>query len=78
MVAGDVHGAARLLTAEQRRRLVLEVGHGPRRVSRGHRELALVCRKSDATECEELAKLGHTPDGIPGLFRLTAEGLSKL
>ncbi len=44
----------------------------------GHRELALVCCKSDAAECEELAKLEHAPDGIPSLFRLTAEGLSKL
>jgi thioredoxin-like negative regulator of GroEL len=75
---GDGHDGARLLTAEQRRRLVLEAGPGPLRVSLGHREFVLVCRETDGTECEALAKLGHAPDGIPGLFRLTAEGLSRL
>jgi hypothetical protein len=73
---GDGHDGARLLTAEQRRRLVLQVGEEPLRVNLGWREFALVCRESDAAECEALAKLGHAPDGIPGLFRLTADGLS--
>jgi hypothetical protein len=74
---GDGHDGARLLTAEQRRRLALQVGEGPLRVNLGWREFALVCREGDAAECEALAKLGHAPDGIPGLFRLTAEGLSR-
>ncbi|HEX8701535.1 MAG TPA: tetratricopeptide repeat protein [Myxococcaceae bacterium] len=78
VVAGDGHDGARLLTAEQRRRLMQETGTGPLRVSLGHREFALVCREPDAAECEALAKLGHAPDGIPGLFRLTAEGLIRL
>jgi hypothetical protein len=74
---GDGHDGARLLTVEQRRRLVLEAGPGPLRVSLGHREFVLVCREADAAECEALARLGHAPDGIPGLFRLTEEGLSN-
>jgi thioredoxin-like negative regulator of GroEL len=78
VVGGDGHDAARLLTAEQRRRLALEAGPGPLRVSLGHREFVLVCRESDSAECEALVKLGHAPDGIPGLFRLTEEGLSRL
>ncbi|MDY7232668.1 tetratricopeptide repeat protein [Hyalangium rubrum] len=75
---GDGHDGARLLTAEQRRRLVQQAGEGPLRVSLGHREFALVCREGDEAECEALAKVGHAPDGIPGLFRLTAEGLTRL
>ncbi|WP_224370581.1 tetratricopeptide repeat protein [Hyalangium versicolor] len=75
---GDGHDGARLLTAEQRKRLALQVGEGPLRVNLGWREFALVCRESDAAECEALARLGHAPDGIPGLFRLTSEGLSRL
>jgi tetratricopeptide (TPR) repeat protein len=77
VVEGDGHDGARLLTAEQRRRLVLEAGPGPLRVSLGHREFVLVCREADAAECEKLAKLGHASDGIPGLFRLTDEGLTR-
>ncbi|MFL5346021.1 MAG: tetratricopeptide repeat protein [Hyalangium sp.] len=77
VVAGDGHDGARLLTQEQRRRLALQAGEGPLRVNLGWREFALLCRESDAAECEALAKLGHAPDGIPGLFRLTAEGLSR-
>jgi Tfp pilus assembly protein PilF len=75
---GDGHDGARLLTVEQRRRMALQAGEGPLRVNLGWREFALVCRESDAAECEALAKLGHAPDGIPGLFHLTAEGLSRL
>lgn len=75
---GDGHDAARLLTSEQRRRLVLQAGEGPLRVNLGWREFALLCRESDAAECEALSKLGHAPDGIPGVFRLSAEGLTKL
>ncbi len=77
VAAGDGHDGARLLTAEQRRRLAAQVGEGPLRVNLGWREFVLVCREMDAAECEALAKLGHAPDGIPGLFRLTAEGLSQ-
>ena len=44
----------------------------------GWREFVLLCRESDSAECEALAKRGHAPDGIPGLFRLTAEGLFRL
>ncbi|MDC0710252.1 tetratricopeptide repeat protein [Stigmatella sp. ncwal1] len=75
LAEGDGHDGARLLTAEQRRRLVLHAGEAPLRVSLGRREYALLCRESDAVECEALARWGHAPDGIPGLFRLTAEGL---
>lgn len=78
LASGDGHDGARLLTAEQRRRLMQEAGPGPLRVSLGHREFVLVCREADAAECEALARLGHAPDGIPGLFRLTGEGLSRL
>ncbi len=74
---GDGHDSARLLTSEQRRRLALQAGEEPLRVNLGWREFALVCRESDAAECEALAKLGHAPDGIPGLFRLTPEGLVR-
>ncbi|WP_232293079.1 hypothetical protein [Stigmatella aurantiaca] len=56
--------------------MVLHAGEAPLRVSLGRREYVLLCRESDASECEALARLGHAPDGIPGLFRLTAEGLS--
>jgi hypothetical protein len=75
---GDGHDGARLLTAEQRRRLALQVGDAPLRVSLGWREFTLLCREADAAECEALAKLGHAPDGIPGIFRLTPEGLSRV
>lgn len=78
LASGDGHDGARLLTAEQHRRLVREAGPGPLRVSLGHREFVLVCREADAAECETLAKWGHAPDGIPGRFRLTGEGLSRL
>jgi len=78
LASGDGHDGARLLTAEQQRRLGREAGPGPLRVSLGHREFVLVCREADAAECEALVKLGHAPDGIPGLFRLTGEGLSRL
>ena len=78
VASGDGHDGARLLTAEQHRRLVREAGAGPLRVSLGQREFVLVCRESDAAECETLAKLGHAPDGIAGLFRLTSEGLSRV
>lgn len=74
---GDGHDGARLLTSEQRRRLALQAGEGPLRVNLGWREFALVCRESDVAECEALAKLGHAPDGIPGLFRLSGDSLSR-
>ncbi|SEU26708.1 tetratricopeptide repeat protein [Stigmatella erecta] len=75
LAEGDGYDGARLLTAEQRRRLRLHAGEVPLRVSLGRREYALVCRESDAAECEALAGLGPAPDGIAGLFRLTDEGL---
>jgi tetratricopeptide (TPR) repeat protein len=78
VAGGDGHDGARLLTVEQRRRLTLQAGEGPLRVNLGWREFALVCRESDAAECEALAKLGHAPDGIPGLFSLTRDGLTRV
>jgi tetratricopeptide (TPR) repeat protein len=78
LAEGDGYDGARLLTAEQRRRLRLHAGDAPLRVSLGWREYALVCRESDAAGREALARLGHAPDGIPGLFRLTEEGLRPL
>ncbi|WP_164015910.1 tetratricopeptide repeat protein [Pyxidicoccus trucidator] len=73
---GDGHDGARLLTASQRRRLVEEAGDAPLCVALGRRELALVCRESDAAAREALERLVPALDGIPGVFRLTAEGLS--
>ncbi len=78
VVEGDGYDGARLLTAEQRRRLTAQVGEGPLRVNLGWREFALVCREADEAERQALARLGHAPDGIPGLFRLAADGLSRL
>ncbi len=73
---GDGHDGARLLTAVQRQLLAAHVGTEPLRVVLGRRELALVCRESDAEACAALERLAPSPDGIPGTFRLTAEGLS--
>ncbi|HZI10038.1 MAG TPA: tetratricopeptide repeat protein [Myxococcus sp.] len=73
---GDGHDGARLLTAAQREPLARQVGTEPLRVALGRRELALVCRESDADACAALARLVPSPDGIAGLFRLTPEGLS--
>lgn len=78
LAEGDGHDGARLLTDEQRRRIQLQVGEEPLRVSLGWREYALLCRESDTAACEALARLGHAPDGIPGLYRLTTGGLELL
>ncbi|MCY1019978.1 tetratricopeptide repeat protein [Pyxidicoccus sp. MSG2] len=78
VAAGDGHDGARLLTTSQRERLTLEAGDEPLRVSLGRRELALVCRESDAAAREALERLVPSPDGIAGVFRLTAEGLSAV
>jgi len=78
VAGGDGYDAARLLTREQRGRLVLHAGEEPLRVHLGRRELALVCRESDGPASESLARLGASPDGIPGLFRLDASGLNRL
>lgn len=75
VAAGDGHDGARLLTAAQRERLASHVGPEPLRVALGRRELALVCRESDAEACTALERLVPSPDGIAGVFRLTAEGL---
>ncbi len=75
---GDGYDGARLLTAEQRRRIGLQIGEAPLCVSLGRREYALLCREADAESCVALARLGHAPDGIPGLFRLTTEGLASI
>ncbi|PTL84334.1 hypothetical protein DAT35_11950 [Vitiosangium sp. GDMCC 1.1324] len=78
VAGGDGYDAARVLTAEQQRRLVLHTGTGPLRIHLGRREFALVCRESDAPSCESLSRLGTAPDGIAGLFRLSGEGLERL
>jgi tetratricopeptide (TPR) repeat protein len=78
VAGGDGYDAARLLTAEQRERLALHAGEVPLRVHLGWREFALVCRESDVSACESLARLGSAPDGISGLFRLGAGGLERL
>lgn len=78
MAEGDGHDAARLLLPSQREELALLAGEGPLRVALGRRELVLVCRESDAAACEALARLMPSPDGIPGTFRLTEEGLSAV
>nr|WP_211193810.1 tetratricopeptide repeat protein [Pyxidicoccus fallax] len=73
---GDGHDGARLLTRAQWSELARVAGNEPLRVSLGRRELALVCRESDASAREALERLVLAPDGIAGVFRLTAEGLS--
>jgi tetratricopeptide (TPR) repeat protein len=78
VAGGDGYDAARLLTAEQRERLVLHAGEVPLCVHLGRREFALVCRESDVPARESLARLGSAPDGISGLFRLGAGGLERL
>jgi hypothetical protein len=77
VAGGDGYDAARLLTVEQRRRLVLHAGEVPLRVHLGWREFALLCRETDVAACESLARLGGAPDGIPGLFRLEGGGLER-
>lgn len=77
VAGGDGYDASRLLTAEQRRRLVLQAGDGPLRIHLGRREFALVCRESDRASCESLARLGRAPDGIEGVFRLAGGGLER-
>ncbi|MCE9673612.1 hypothetical protein LY474_37990 [Myxococcus stipitatus] len=77
VAGGDGHDGARLLTVAQRRVLVEEVGEGDWCVSLGRREVALVARASDAEACGALARLEPTSKGIPGVFRLTAEGLVR-
>ena len=54
---GDGHDGARLLTGAQWRELAQVAGEGPLRVSLGRRELALVCRESDAAAREALERL---------------------
>ncbi|WP_257448107.1 tetratricopeptide repeat protein [Archangium lipolyticum] len=78
VAGGDGYDAARLLTAEQRRRLVLHAGEEALRVHLGWREFALLCRETDVAACESLARLGGAPDGISGLFRLDAGHLEAL
>ncbi|MCP3141657.1 tetratricopeptide repeat protein [Pyxidicoccus xibeiensis] len=75
---GDGHDAARLLTRAQWRELMARTREGPLRVALGRRELALVCRETDVEACEALERLVPSPDGIPGVFRLTAKGLSAV
>jgi tetratricopeptide (TPR) repeat protein len=70
VTGGDGHDGARLLTQAQRRRLEATTGGGPLRVSLGRREMALLCRESDAESARLLAGLGHAPDGVPGMFVL--------
>ncbi len=72
VAGGDGYDGARLLTAEQRRRLALHAGEVPLCVHLGWREFALVCREADGPASESLARLGSAPDGIPGLYRLDA------
>jgi tetratricopeptide (TPR) repeat protein len=78
VAAGDGYDAARLLTAEQQRRLALHAGAAPLCVHLGLRELALVCREADAPARERLARLGCAPDGLGGLFRLASGALERL
>jgi tetratricopeptide (TPR) repeat protein len=76
VAGGDGHDGARLLTRAQWRELAQVAGDVPLRVSLVRRELALVCHESDAAAREALERLVPSPDGIAGVFRLTAEGLS--
>ncbi|MCP3100135.1 tetratricopeptide repeat protein [Myxococcus sp. K15C18031901] len=77
VVGGDGHDGARLLTAAQRGVLVEEVGEGDWCVSLVRRELALVVLASDAEARGVLARLAPTAEGIPGVFRLSSQGLVR-
>lgn len=72
VATGDGHDSARLLTSAQREAIQKSVGEGPWRVGLGRRELALICRESDAEAVMELESARDAADGIPGRFRLTA------
>lgn len=75
----DGHDGARLLTSTQRAVIEQTVGHGPWRVDLGRREAAILCREDDVRACAELEELQPEPDGIPGRFRLDADGtLSRI
>lgn len=78
LASGDGHDGARLLTAAQRETLAAQLGPGPYRVSLGHRELALVCREAEVEAVAMLEALAPAPDGIPGRFRLDADGKLSL
>ncbi|RKH44966.1 tetratricopeptide repeat protein [Corallococcus sicarius] len=75
VTGGDGYDGARLLTKSQRRWLDAATGGGRLRVSLGRREVALLCRASDADSVQMLTALGHAPDGVPGLLLMDGEGL---
>ncbi|RKH01992.1 tetratricopeptide repeat protein [Corallococcus sp. CA053C] len=75
VTGGDGYDGARLLTMSQRRWLDAATGGGRLRVSLGRREVALLCRASDADSVQVLTAWGHAPDGVPGLLLLEGEGL---
>ena len=75
VTGGDGYDGARLLTKSQRRWLDAVTGGGRLRVSLGRREVALLCRASDADSVQVLTVLGHAPDGVPGLLLMDGESL---
>jgi hypothetical protein len=70
----DGADGARLLTAEQRRRLFDAVGAGPWRVSLVRRELALIAPLLDPPAVGLLDSVEPGPDGIRGRFLLQPDG----
>ena len=70
----DGADGARLLTAEQRRRLFEAAGAGPYRVSLARRELALVAPLLDPPAVDLLESVEPGPEGIRGRFVLQPDG----
>lgn len=69
LASGDGHDSARLLLPGQQLKLRARLGPGPWKVSLGRRELAVVGQQDQSLE-----RLPTAPDGIEGVFELTAEG----
>ena len=70
----DGADGARLLTAEQRGRLLEVVGAGPYRVSLARPELALLASQLDPSAVGLLESVEPGPEGIRGRFVLQADG----
>ncbi|AGC48220.1 hypothetical protein MYSTI_06948 [Myxococcus stipitatus DSM 14675] len=75
VAGGDGLDGARLLTSTQRRILSTVTSGEPLCVSLARRELTVVGWASQAAVRTALASLEPTPEGIPGLFHQSADGL---
>jgi tetratricopeptide (TPR) repeat protein len=74
LCVGDGHDPARLLVPAQQRTLRGRLGPGPYRAYLGRRELAVLCRNSDAKACLQLQALQAAADGIAGSFVIDEAG----